>query len=55
LRGACHCDVSTFDPREDEAIQLLKKHGILPAKYLALVERFGADLICDTVEYGSLQ
>jgi hypothetical protein len=36
---------------EDEAIQLLKKHGILPAKCLALVERFGADLVCDTVEY----
>jgi hypothetical protein len=36
---------------EDEAIQLLKRHGILPAKCLALVERFGADLVCDTVEY----
>src|SRR5271170_3956352 len=36
---------------EDEAIQLLKKHGILPAKCAALVERFGPDLVCDTVEY----
>jgi len=36
---------------EDEAIQLLKKHGILPSKCAALVDRFGADLVCDTVEY----
>lgn len=36
---------------EDEAIQLLKRHGILPAKCATLVERFGADLVCDTVEY----
>ena len=36
---------------EDEAIQLLKRHAILPAKCLALIERFGADLVCDTVEY----
>lgn len=36
---------------EDEAIQLLKRHGILPAKCATLVERFGVDLVCDTVEY----
>jgi hypothetical protein len=36
---------------EDEAMQLLKKHGILPAKSANLIERFGADLVCDTVEY----
>lgn len=36
---------------EDEAIQLLKRHGILRAKCATLVERFGADLVCDTVEY----
>src|SRR5271163_3999157 len=36
---------------EDEAIQLLKKHGILPSKCTALVGRFGPDLVCDTVEY----
>lgn len=36
---------------EGEAVRLLKKHGILPAKCSKLVERFGADLVCDTVEY----
>jgi hypothetical protein len=36
---------------KDEAIQILLKHGILPAKCATLVERFGADLVCDTVEY----
>jgi len=36
---------------EDEAIQLLKKHGILPSKCAALVESFGAELVSDTVEY----
>ena len=35
----------------DEAIRLLKKHGILPAKCANLVERFGADVVCDTVEF----
>lgn len=44
-------EVSKPTSAEDEAIQLLKKHGILPAKCLALVERFGVDLVCDTVEY----
>lgn len=36
---------------DEEAVQLLKKHGILPAKAVTLVERFGTDLVCDTVEY----
>jgi hypothetical protein len=36
---------------EDEAVQLLKKHGIVATKGAVLVGRFGADLVCDTVEY----
>jgi hypothetical protein len=36
---------------EDEAILLLKRHGIVPAKCATLVERFGADVVCDTVEF----
>jgi replication initiator protein A len=36
---------------DEEAVQLLRKHGILPAKCMTLVERFGPDLVCDTVEY----
>jgi hypothetical protein len=49
---AAQAEVSTLPSSpEDEAIQLLKRHGILPAKSMALVERFGADLVCDTVEY----
>ncbi len=44
-------DSKTASPPEEEAIRLLKRHGILPAKCGTLVERFGADLVCDTVEY----
>jgi hypothetical protein len=44
-------DLKIASSPEDEAIQLLKRHGILPAKCATLVERFGADLVCDTVEY----
>ncbi len=36
---------------DNEAMRLLKKHGILPAKCSKLLDRFGFDLICDTVEY----
>ncbi len=36
---------------EDEAIQVLRKHGVAPTKCAKLVARFGADLVCDTVEY----
>ena len=36
---------------EDRAIQILKKHGVLPSKCANLVARFGPDRVCDTVEY----
>ena len=40
-----------FSGAEDEAVQVLRKHGVLPAKCAKLVSKFGADLVCDTVEY----
>jgi hypothetical protein len=36
---------------EDRAIQILKKHGVLPSKCANLVARFGPDRVCDTVEF----
>lgn len=36
---------------QDEALELLKNHGVLPAKAALLVERFGAETVTDTVEY----
>ena len=45
-------ETSSSSPTPDsEALRLLKKHGILPNKSEKLLRRFGADLICDTVEY----
>jgi len=39
-------------PSDDEtATKLLRKYGVLPAKSTSLVERFGPDVVCDTVEY----
>lgn len=37
--------------QEDEALALLKKHGIVPAKAKSLFDRFGSDIVTDTVEY----
>jgi hypothetical protein len=35
----------------DDAVKILTKHGIAPAKARQLVERFGSDTVTDTVEY----
>jgi plasmid replication initiation protein len=37
--------------QEDEAADLLLRHGVLPAKARSLVERYGPELVTDTVEY----
>ena len=42
-------------PDQQEAVDLLKKQGILPAKATKLVASFGADVVTDTVEYLSGQ
>ena len=36
---------------ENDAMHILKKHGVAPSRCAKLVATFGADLICDTVEY----
>jgi hypothetical protein len=43
--------VSTTSSIENEAVRLLRKHGIIPTKCASLVERFGTDVVCDTVEF----
>ncbi len=37
--------------QEEEALALLKRHGIAPAKAKSLFDRFGSDVVTDTVEY----
>ncbi len=36
---------------EQEAVSLLKAHGVMSAKALRLVAAFGAETVCETVEY----
>ena len=38
-------------PPEERALQILKKHGVMPAKCANLIARFGSDRVCETVEY----
>lgn len=42
---------ATSSPCDEVAIKLLRKHGVLPAKCTSLIERFGSDVVCETVEY----
>ena len=43
--------MQSLSTAQDEALELLKKHGVLPGKAGLLVERFGAETVTDTVEY----
>ena len=43
--------VRKVSAEELEAIELLKKHGVVPAKALKLVAQHGVEVVSDTVEY----
>ena len=42
---------SKLSPEEQEAIALLKEHGVIPAKAVKLVANLGSEVVCETVEY----
>ena len=42
-------------PEEQEAVDLLKAHGVLPAKAVKLVAVYGFEVVCETVEYLATQ
>ena len=42
---------SPLSTEEQEALDLLKSHGVLPAKALKLVAVYGSEVVCETVEY----
>lgn len=50
-RVVSHQIPSPLSRGDQEAVDLLKVHGVLPAKALRLVAVYGCELVCETVEY----
>ena len=44
-----------FSVEEQEAVDLLRKYGVLPVKASKLVTHFGSESVCETVEYLAAQ
>ncbi len=42
-------------PGQEEALEMLRQHGVLPTKATRLLQVYGADVIVDTVEYVASQ
>lgn len=50
-RGPKEVEPATMSVAEIEAVALLKKYGVIPSKATKLVASFGAENVCETVEY----
>lgn len=50
-RGESENEPSSLNGEDQEAVDLLKAHGIVPSRAMRLVASFGSEVVCETVEY----
>lgn len=55
LKTTAELDVIKLTPLDQEAVDSLKRHGVLEMKALRLVSSFGGEAVLDTVEYLATQ